>query len=255
MRIGKKVTGIVLCAFTLLLALLFVILAASTSTSIIDLANDLGSASSYYKDTLGKQLVLEMFRLIACLVLAVFCGVTGGINLGKAIKGRPEAPLNRVVLFVAFDFVGVAAALAFMFTYADTLNSDYIASISAYTVTMLIMIIAISVVSTMARRRALAEGGNKIAAGIMLAVVATLMLTVLIIESLAAPEIVSPRYSGYKNEGTIRDFYTVFEILAYLIGFCGTLAFAVLNIVEGAIAKKRAGKKPVEEKAEEKPAK
>ena len=257
MRIGKKVTGIVLSAFTLVLALLFAIFMIFAVTDMADTINFIANLPSYVSGgEFEKLIVIDVFRMIIALALAVLCGVTGGINLGKAIKGRPEAVLNRVALFVAFDFVGIGAVVAYLSTHADVLDSKYISSMIAYTITMLFLIIAITVVSTMARRRAMNEGGNRIAAGIMLAVVATVMITMMIIEGAAAPEIASTRMTAYSqgNMDNFRNLYNAFEIIASVIGICGTFAFAALNIVEGALAKKRANRAPAkaEEKKEEK---
>lgn len=249
MRLGKKIIGIVMSAFTLLLAVLYVVFIANSVTSIVDLANFMnGLPSSYDAGQFAKEMVIEIMRLFVALALAILCGVTGGINLGKSIKGRSEAILNRVNLFVVFDFLGVAAAITYMGAYADTLQGQYIGSIIAYAITMLIFIIGITVVSTMARRRAIAPG-RKLAAGIMLAVTATLMVTVMIIEHAAAPEILAPRYTAYRNAQSLRDLYSAFEIIAVFVGIFGTFAMAGLNIAQGAIEKRR-GVQPAPKKAE-----
>ena len=253
MRLGKKIIAIVMSAFTILLAVLFLIFAINSTTSIIDLASFMSGQPSYYAEQLGKQMVVEMMRLFVAVALTVLCGVIGGINLGKSIKGNSEAMLNRLGLFVVFDFIGVAGALGYMFAQIDTLQSDYIASIVAYTITMLVFIVGISVVSTMARRRAIAPG-RKLAAGIMLAVVATLMITVVVIEGAAAPEILVGRYNSYRNGQSLRDLYSAYEVIASVVGICGTFAYAALTIVEAILEKKR-GAQPAAAKVEEKEAK
>ena len=255
MRLGKKITGIVLSALMLLNALFFIILMASSFGGLgdlLDIATRTGAPEVY-----GKQVVVEIFRIIVELVLAILCGIMGGINLGKAVKGRPEAILNRAALFVCFDFIGVAACLATFFGNADTMASETIASYIAYTLTMLIFVVAISVVSTIGRRKAMTEGANKIAAGILLGVTYVLMVTVLIFISLEEPAIIAARESAFSKSvyDAVKTWYALFNVIAWLAA-CGVLAIAALNLVEGIIAKKRGGAaKPVEEKPAEKEAK
>lgn len=254
MRLGKKIIGIVMSAFTLLLAVLFLIMFINGMTKVIDNATYLtglshGTPSEYFEPYL-KVMAVDIVRMVTALALTIICAITGGINLKKAIKGAPEAMWNRLALFVVFDFCGVAAALTSMFANIDTMKGEYIASIIAYAITMLAMIIGISVVSTMARRRYYAPG-RKLAAGIMLAVVSTLMATFLIIEGAAAGEIVTGRYSSYEPLGeTVKNLYTSFELIAVFVGIFGTSAFAALTIVE-AILEKRSGVQPAKAEVKE----
>lgn len=252
MGIAKKITAIVLSSLILVLGILFLILGIVFVFGMIDLIDYVSTLNGgYMQETYGKLIVAEVFRIIACVNLAIWGCVTGGVNLGKAIKGRP-AILNRVVLFTTFDFVGIAALIGYIIPWFNESTAHLKGSFISYAITMLILCITAQILSGIARGKLIKEGASKLAGAILLFVAASFMIAMMILFHCANSDIVLYReqylYTLTETD-TLSAMYIAFIIIGYF-GIVGTVAYGVFAIIDNALAKRapKDGKKKKKKK-------
>ena len=245
MKLAKKIVGIVLAAVTVLVALFTLILTIMAFTAAIDLIDKAGSSMPEYVAT---QVVGYIMGGVVGIVVTIFIAITGGKGLAAAIKGKGEAIFNRVVLNVCYVFIGVTASTIIALTNMDV-DQETGVKYMAWAVVLLMFVIAACVLGTIGRRKVLGPVGSHLTGGVLLVITGFIMLLVLILSG-AVDELKYAKVASYDSVDAVNGLLGASAGFAYVASI-GTMGFGVLNIVEGAIAR-RNGTKPAEEpKAEE----